>query len=152
MVTQSTQCRFGRPGSLGNVWPVTDYSQLNLTTRHDIFLGYECYENARAHWFIFIPSLTISKIWKVIQVVGNPHIGFEFQDMHRTSGTTFSVARLLKKWCMSLDCLGETIMRPYHRSEILFGRSQFRNLSVVKSGIGSWSFRHLEDVDGIHSC
>jgi len=47
--------------------------------RRELFLGYTCYENARAHWFIFIPSITIPIIGKVIQVTGNPHTGFGFQ-------------------------------------------------------------------------
>ena len=47
--------------------------------RRELFLGYTCFENARAHWFIFIPSITIPIIGKVIQVTGNPHTGFGFQ-------------------------------------------------------------------------
>ncbi|KAF8888913.1 hypothetical protein CPB84DRAFT_1785949, partial [Gymnopilus junonius] len=82
-----------------------------------------CYESARAHWFIFIPSPAIPNIGKVIQVVGN----------------TDRNARLYEEASDSIssDCLGETVMRSYHRSEIPFGRSQFRNSSTVKSGIES---------------
>ncbi|KAF8341827.1 hypothetical protein F5887DRAFT_372055 [Amanita rubescens] len=48
-------------------------------TRRELFLGYKCYENARAHWFIFVPPITVPIIGKVIHVTGNPHIGFGFQ-------------------------------------------------------------------------
>ncbi|KAL6301352.1 hypothetical protein BKA93DRAFT_466922 [Sparassis latifolia] len=45
----------------------------------DVYLGSDCFENARAHWFLFVPSQTHPSIGKVIQVTGNPWVGFGFQ-------------------------------------------------------------------------
>ncbi|KDR72749.1 hypothetical protein GALMADRAFT_764225 [Galerina marginata CBS 339.88] len=49
------------------------------TTLREICLGYTCYENKRAHWYIYIPSTTDLGLGKVIQVTGNSWIGFGFQ-------------------------------------------------------------------------
>lgn len=57
-------------------------SEPGLAHRH-VYLGFNCFENARAHWFLYIPYPSHldahNNIGKVIQVTGNPFVGFGFQ-------------------------------------------------------------------------
>ena len=56
-----------------------------MSDQREIYLGYTCFESSRAHWFLYIPSLTktslpsFTPMGKVIQVTGNPFTGFGFQ-------------------------------------------------------------------------
>jgi hypothetical protein len=47
--------------------------------RRSLLLGYKTYENARAHWYLFVPSTTNPAVGKIIHVTGNHHSGFGFQ-------------------------------------------------------------------------
>ena len=57
----------------------------SVSDQREIYLGYTCFESSRAHWFLYIPSLSktsslsLTPMGKVIQVTGNPFTGFGFQ-------------------------------------------------------------------------
>lgn len=67
-------------GSTGSAQPIVAQPPVAVSSQgRDIVLGYKCYEGKRAHWFIFVPSVTVPSVGKIIQVTGNPIAGFAFQ-------------------------------------------------------------------------